>query len=58
MLGSDVPLHIVLPREAPFCATESIAATGVITVKTAAIMLGLMPDEVFLQRERNLSSCT
>jgi hypothetical protein len=58
MLGSDVPLQIVLPREAPFCATESIAATGMMAVKTAAIMLGLMPGEVFLQRECNLSSCT
>ena len=42
-------LQIVLPGETSFSAAKSIPKFGVMTVETATVVLGLMPDEVFLQ---------
>ena len=48
MLRSDMSSEIILPSNAAFWAAEFIAASSMIAVETAAIVLGLMADEVLL----------
>jgi hypothetical protein len=56
MLIPDVPLQIVLPCKAAFCATNGITAAIMLTVESPPSMPILMPSEVFSQRECNLST--
>jgi hypothetical protein len=47
----DVPLQIVLPCEAAFCAINGIAAAIMLAVESPPSMHSLMSNEVFSQRE-------
>jgi hypothetical protein len=49
MFCNDVSLQIVLPSEASSSTAYSIPTSSMLAVETAAIVLGLMSDEVFLQ---------